>query len=164
LALVALFMIFIIAGSLIVLEMNRNAVINPYKKYVVTKKIDDWMVTCWVEPENIFSNQNFEVTAIAKYLGSKTYRAYVVSPIAPVITVRSASNGSVVCSYVVPSVTRLETIRPGTTYNFSALIGPASQVARHTFAPGKYIVEVEIMVPVSNSTSGISIYLEVNVR
>jgi len=164
LALVILFIVFIIAGSLIVLELNRNVVINPYKKYIVTKKIDDWQVTCSLVPENIFSNQNFEVTATAKYLGTRTYRVYVVSPIAPEIIVRSASNGSVAYSVIVPSVTRLETIKPGTTYNFSVVIGPNSSFAKHTFTPGKYIVEVKMVVPVSNSTGGISVYLKLNVR
>jgi len=164
LVLVTLFIVFIIAGSLIVLEMDRNVVINPYKKCVVTKKIDDWRVTCWIKPESIFSNQNFEVMATAKYLGTRTYRVYVVSPIAPEIIVHNASNGSVAYSVIVPSVTKLETIKPGATYNFSVVIGPNSLFAKHTFAPGKYIVEVKMVVPVSNSTGGISIDLKLNVR
>ncbi len=164
LVLLATFLIFVIAGSLIVLEINRNVVINPYRKYVVTEKYDDWEITSWLEPENIFSNQNFVVSTTIKYLGTKTYRVYVVFPIAPEITVRNAKNGSIVYSLAVPSATRLETIRPGTTYNFSIAIGPGPHAINHVFAPGKYVVEVKVFVPVTNSSGVVNVDLRLNVR
>ncbi len=164
LVLLTIFLLFVIAGSLIVLEVNRNAVINPYKKYVVVEKYDDWEITSWLEPENIFSNQNFVISTMVKYLGMKTYKVYVVFPIVPEITVRNAENGSIVYSLAVPSITRLETIRPGTTYNFSIAIGPGSHAINHVFAPGKYIVELKVLVPVTNSSGAVNINLRLNVR
>ena len=164
LVLLTIFLLFIIAGSLVVLEINRNVVINPYKKYVVVEKYDNWEITSWLRPENIFSSQNFVVSTTIKYLGTKTYRAYVVFPIAPSITVKNAENGSIVYSFTAPSVTRLETIRPGTTYNFSITIGPGPNAVNHVFPPGKYIVEVKVLVPASNSSITVNIDLRLNVR
>lgn len=164
LVLLTIFLLFVIAGSLIVLEINRNVAINPYKKYIVVEKYDNWEITSWLEPENIFSNQNFVVSTTIKYLGTKTYRVYVDFPIAPEITIRNAENGSIVYSLAVPSITRLETIRPGTTYNFSIAIGSGPHAINHVFAPGKYIVEVKVLIPVTNSSGAVNIELRLNVR
>ncbi len=164
LALLTIFLLFIIAGSLIVLEINRNVTINPYKKYVVVKKYDDWEITSWLKPETIFSDQNFVVSTTIEYLGTNTYRAYVVFPIAPSITVKNAENGSIVYSFTAPSITRLETIRPSTTYNFSIAIGPGPNTVNHVFPPGKYIVEVKVLIPTPNSSTTVNINLGLNVR
>ena len=164
LVLLTIFLLFVITGSLIVLDINRNVVINPYKKYVVVEKYDDWEITSWLEPENIFPNQNFVIGVTIKYLGTKTYRAYVVFPIAHEITVRNAENGSIVYSFVAPTITRLETIKPGTTYNFSIAIGPGPHAINHVFVPGKYIVELKVIVPATNSSGVVDINLRLNVR
>ncbi len=164
LVLLTIFLLFVIACSLIVLEINRNVVINPYKKYVVVEKYDDWEITSWLRPENIFSSQNFVVSTTIKYLGTKTYRVYAVFPIVPEITIRKAENGSIVYSFTAPSISRLETIRPGTTFNFSIAIGPGPHAINHVFTPGKYIVEVKVLVPIANTSSMVDINLRLNVR
>ncbi len=164
LVLLAIFLIFVIAGSLIVLEINRDVVINPYKKYVVTKKYGNWIVTSYLMPESIFSSQDFTVSTIVKYMGTRTYKAYVISPVMPEIIIKNALNGSIIGSFVVPSTTRLETIGPGTTLNFSMTIGPREKVFHCVLAPGKYIVEVRIGIPNSNLPIIISLQLRLNVR
>jgi len=109
-------------------------------RYENTSRIDDWILTLRVKPENPTIHDNLTLEILLKYVGNEKFTINVSVPLVKMvkmINVKGADRWDI----AIPSHTSDINIEPGYSQSFNFTIGPKAQFS-HEFMPGIYKVVV----------------------